>query len=365
MKAVGYWSGAGEGVGTFTDTATAYETFMATATHCTMVDLHEVRLPHLGYGLLGAGVTGMVLRYCDKEYDVPFEGVTYAGGTHIVAGLADPVPRVQRKQIRTVLGTEVDSLDVSITLDGTEKLPSADGGGGTPRWTVRDAIRVGLFDGALWSLRRRFLTGPPTYPLTPTSIPTTLGAMVLFRGFVADATVSRAKASFTVKSYLEKLNIGVPRNVFQGPCLNTLGDAMCTVDFMTSPVGVPLAVNSTIASVVNATSLKLTAGDFPTTDYPLSYFRLGTLQFTTGVLAGLRRGVIAWQNVPVFGNLVEFTVPLPTPPTVGDGVRVTAGCEKTVAHCEFKFANFLNPSVPTEGLRFRGMPYVPAPDSAI
>lgn len=365
MKKSGWWSGPGEGAGTFTDTTLALRNFCKTATQVTMIDLHEIRLMNLGYGLIGTGKTGMILRYCDKEYDTPFEGVVFAGGAHIANGLGEPAPRVERKQIRTVIGTEVDALDVTVYLDSDNDgpLPAADGGGGTPRWTVRDAIRVGFFDGAIYSLRRFFLANPPQYPLTAAQFPTTLGAVVLFRGFIADATISRNKATFGIKSFLEKLNIGVPRNVFQVSCLNSLGDIMCTVDLNSSPVGVPLTVNSHIAAVGSATTVSLTAGDFTAGNYPDTYFQDGIFQFTSGLMAGVRRGITSWTNDGTT-NQVTFVNPVPTQPTIGDSATIIAGCNKSVDHCQNKFANFLNPGDHTEGLRYRGFRQTPAPDSA-
>lgn len=84
-----------------------------------------------------------------------------------------------------------------------------------------------------------------------------------------------------------------------------------------------------------------------TTDAPDALLTGGLLTFTSGANAGLKREVKSWDLATK--KVVTF---LAFPFTVanGDGLTITAGCDKTVAVCRDTFDNIHN---------LRGEPYVP------
>ena len=345
------------------------------------VELYDAQLPGLGYA------TPLVLRWCDQPFDVTFPTpdttattlAVYAGGTHVAAsGAAEPSPKIQRGQRKESIGVEVDSLDVDVFLDDTEYLPAADGGGSTPRFTLAEAVLAGLFDGAVVTLRRVVLPLPPVWPIEPLGISprqlvasgsaaalaafitgggelgqgdTSLGAVTLFGGLITESSVSLSKVSLTVKSALEKLNIGMPRNIYQTGCLNDLGDRMCKVavdtgSFAGSSFAATVRISATPPGAAQARTTLLVTTSYPTDTalpHPLGYFEWGTAQFTTGTMAGLRIQVEKPGIPLILTGLtqVSLTTRLPRTPVPGDTVILRAGCRKTVTDCTAKFGNFV------------------------
>jgi hypothetical protein len=84
---------------------------------------------------------------------------------------------------------------------------------------------------------------------------------------------------------------------------------------------------------------------------PDGYFDNGQIAFTSGPNAGLVKAVRQF-----FAQQFLFNSPLPFTPNAGDTFIAYPGCDKTQATCTNKFSNLLN---------FEGMPYVPAPETAI
>jgi hypothetical protein len=227
---------------------------------------------------------------------------------------------------------------------------------------------AGLFDGAVVTVRRLFMPAPPVWPIESTSIAnrgdllagdTSLGAVTLFGGLITEATVSRSKATFTVKSALEKLNIGMPRNIYQAGCLNDLGDRMCKVDVET---GASAASRSRPRARSPRTRSRRRPSRWPpmrarrccvTTTYPTDtalphpadYFEFGTVQFTSGPMAGLVHAIEKPESYglwPVSVTEIRLVQPLPRTPSPGDTVVLRAGCAKTIDDCTSKFGNFVD-----------------------
>lgn len=393
-----------------TSTTVALDAWLQTATEHCPVELYDITLTGLGYP------AKLTLRWTDFEHDVIFPTPdtasttldTYMGGYHITAsGVAEPSPKFMRGTRKDVIGVEVDTLDVDIYPDGTEFLPAADGGGSTGRFTIADALRYGMFDGATLILRRLHLPLPPTHPITPASISnrgdlgpgdTSLGAITLFAGLVTQATGTRSKLTLTVKSGLEKLSVGMPRNIYQATCLNDVYDGLCGVSRTGNLGGVNFQRTARVSTITPSNRRKLML----TTSYPTDtaatqtngYWVHGTAQFTTGPMAGLSRSVLTSVNAAGV-TACDILVPLPAVPAAGDTVILQAGCNK-LAHdtdnpslddCTNKFGNFVDAAtetlyvkngkavvstragatamtVHTNGTRFRGCPRVPPPDSA-
>jgi uncharacterized phage protein (TIGR02218 family) len=82
------------------------------------------------------------------------------------------------------------------------------------------------------------------------------------------------------------------------------------------------------------------------------YFDLGRFVWTSGANVG-RSQVVRnfWQPNGVF----KFAQGWPETVSVGDTFNVLAGCDKRQATCSAKFSNVA---------RFRGMPFVPSPETS-
>jgi hypothetical protein len=355
-----------------------------------MVELYDLVLTGLGHP------SKLTFRWCDQPFDVPFykpqpEGgaaAVYAGGLHVdAAGVPDPAPLLQRGTRRDVIGVEVDSLDVDLFLDGTELLPPADGGGSTPRLGLSEGIMAGVFDGAYCTMRRLYLAQPPTAPFAASIAnrgdlgpgDTSLGAVTLFAGFLTEAKVGQTRAPLTIKSALEKASVGMPWRIYQANCPFDLYGPLCGVAKTASFGGYTFQATAQVSTITPSGKPGVIV--VGTTSYPtdtalghyVNYFRFGTLQFTSGALAGLMRSVQG--SVSALGLYTEFTLlsPLPRVPAAGDTFVVQAGCKKTLADCTTKFGNFVDTTteviggdtVHTNGSRFGGMARVPPPDSAV
>ncbi len=264
---------------------------------------------------------GGMLRYCGGDRDIS------AGGNRFPAG-GQSGPYFDRKDAKAKchwkIGVEVDTLVFDV-LPGSATVLGA---------PFLAAVRQGVFDGAELQLERAFM---PTYG------DTSAGTVILFAGRVAEVDAGRSVATFTVNSHLELLNLQMPRNLYQPGCVNNLGDASCAVSlasFATS--GTALAGSS--ASVLTASLAQATG-----------YFDQGKLTFTGGANAGLWRSVKSW--VAGSPGTLSLLAPFPNAPAAGDAFTLYPGCDKTLGTngCA-KFSNQAN---------FRGMPYIPTPDTAV
>lgn len=267
-----------------------------------MADLYTITL-----------VTGTVLRYTSADIDI-----THAGATYSARG-----PLIRRGTVRTVVGLEVDKLDMTVSPK-----PGMDGHllAGAP---FIPASLQGALDGAMVMLQRAFLS---SWALPP------VGAVVMFYGRVSDVSGTRSAMPVDVKSALELLNTKLPRNLCQASCMHTLYDGGCAVN---------KAAYTTTGTVTgtNGTGQWLQSG----LAQGAGWFDQGVLTFTSGANAGVQRTVKAHS-----AGQFWFALPLPQAPTVGDTFSVYPGCDKTQATCSAKFNN-----TP----RFRGFPFVPVPET--
>lgn len=254
-------------------------------------------------------IGGTVLRYTGAEGMLMVGGSVFDGTTILI----------DRSKIRTVIGVEVDTLDLTIQALPTHLI------GSTPFLT---ALKNGALDGATVKVERCFM---------PTWGDTSLGTVILFSGRVADMEVGRTEAKVRVNSDLELLNIQMPRNLYQPGCLNTLYDGACTLAKASFGVAGTVGAGSTRNLLSNG--LAQAAG----------WFDMGTVTITSGVNAGVSRSVKQYSP-----GVLALMNPLVSACAPGDTFTVYAGCDKAQATCSAKFNNLAN---------FRGFPYVPVPES--
>lgn len=252
---------------------------------------------------------GFVARYTSWDQDLSYGGNTFASF------------RIDRSKIRSVVGVEVDTLEISVYADQADLL------NGAPWFT---AVQRGALDSAILKLERVFM---------PTAGDTSLGSILLFTGRVSDTEVSRTEARLTIKSELELLDTQLPRNLYQSGCLHTLYDNGCQLN------KAAFAVAGTVGAGSTLTQLNSGLGN------PTDYFTLGVVKFTSGVNAGVTRSVRAQT-----GGQFTFALPLVTAPSTGDPFIAWPGCDKMKDTCSNKFNNVIN---------FRGFPYVPTPETAL
>lgn len=252
---------------------------------------------------------GQVLRYTDFDLDLTLNGSTYSS-----SGV-----KFKRSRVRLVSGLEVDTLDLTLYANPTDTVNGV---------AFLQQIKGGLLDGAVIRLDRAYMYIGSV----------TAEGLQLFSGRVAEVQTGRTEARLKVKSWLELLNIKMPRNQYQAGCGNTLFDGMCGLS------KAALAVAGTVSGASSGTwfpsALAQAAG----------YFDLGTVTFTNGTNIGISRTVRAFA-----GGAFAFNLPWPNVPLLGDTFTAYPGCDKQLVTCKTKFAN---------GTKFRGEPFIPIPETA-
>jgi uncharacterized phage protein (TIGR02218 family) len=277
----------------------ALSALLNTATQIVIQDLYTLTLPG-----------GQVLRWCGS--DVP---VTVGANTWVLG------PGLARGRLKWSTGITVDTLDVRLYTDGSHTIS------GTP--LIGYVARGGL-DNARLQVDRAYRASHST-PV--------VGVLLGFVGRVADAKPDRTLVQLQVKSDTELLDVMVPREVYEPGCLNTLYDTRC---------GVSRAARTVSGTATQASNSTRTAFGHSRPE-AAGYFDLGVVAFTSGANAGVSRTVKA--HVPGTFTLLN---PLPFAVAVGDAYEVRPGCDRLKATCSSKFNNLI---------RFRGYPFIPAPET--
>lgn len=252
---------------------------------------------------------GLVLGFTDHDRTIAFDGLDYLAGS----GLAG-------SEIPAGLGLSVATQDVAGAL-------AADA-------ITEDDIAAGLYDGARVEIWRVDWRDP--------------GRRALIRAATI-GEIRRAGIAFTaeLRGLVQALDAPAGRS-YQRRCDAQLGDARCRVDVGQPPV----RVSGVVVDAAEDRILRLADPDAgPFAD---GWFRHGRLDWTSGANAGLAGGIRAHRPRPG-GIEIELWLRAARPVAPGDGVRLTAGCDKTFATCRAKFAN---------GPNFRGFPHMPGNDRA-
>ena len=256
-------------------------------------------------------ITGDVYRWTNADIDIAYNGSIYKAGGSLI----------KRGKIKNTVGIEVDTLGVTL-------YPSVADAIGSIRLSTA-ILSLGFLDNAKLELRRCFLSAWSDPPV---------GDLILFMGTVSDIKGSGTQIEISVKSKLEVLNAQVPRNLYQASCLNSVYDALCQVDKTSMSVGSQVVSGTTSSIASTLTNLD-------------DYFKLGVLRFTSGANIGVTRTVKKFSN-----KGFSFSLPLPNLPAPGDYFVVYPGCDGTMDSCKNKFNNLI---------RFRGMPFIPVPETSI
>lgn len=141
-------------------------------------------------------------------------------------------------------------------------------------------------------------------------------------------------------------------SAYSPSCRATLGDARCGVDLSqyteTAAVGSVTSRKVFSANVALAPTVQTSLPDGITFG---SFWKAGVVTFTTGANAGLSMDVY-----DVYGDEINLMLSMPFDIAPGDEFTITAGCEKSLEMCRYRFSNVLN---------FRGEPHAPVTDDMI
>src|SRR5579862_106671 len=229
-------------------------------------------------------------------------------------------PRFERSRIKLMTGVQVDELTLHIYPKTTDLL-------GSIPWL--QAAWTGQFDGANLTLERAFMQ--------PYGI--VVGTVVLFVGRVSDIDCSRTGIDMKCRSYLELLNIQMPRRLWQPSCTHVFGDAMCQFNRSSMALTFGCASGSTSTLIQGA----------PSTSNP---YVQGSITGLSGANAGQTRTMTGF--VP--GQSVTVKLAFLSLPATGDQFQLLPGCDHTLATCTNTFGNQAH---------FGGMPFIPAPENAV
>lgn len=261
-----------------------------------------------------------VLRYSGGSVPVPVQANTWALG-----------PGITRSRVRQSVGTAVDDLTGRLIADASVLV------NGTP---ILQAMAKGVFDNATVRLDRAFLDANLQNK----------GVVPVFYGRMGAIDVGASGADFEVRSHAELLDVMIPTEVYQPGCRNTLFDAQCGLAASAFTVsGSTSAAGDSTRRVVTSTSAAVTAK-------PAAWADMGVLTFTSGANVGVARTV---RTHTLAAGVATITAAFGWPFAIEAGATFTlrAGCNKVKdGDCTVKFANVA---------RFRGEPYVPAPETVI
>jgi uncharacterized phage protein (TIGR02218 family) len=164
----------------------------------------------------------------------------------------------------------------------------------------------------------------------------------LFTGSIGEIKRTEHAFEAEVRGLAEALNVPVGRSIKRG-CDRVLGDRRCRVD-LDEP-----RYRYTTTAASGATARVTAAG---TGGFPDGWFAGGVLAWTGGANAGLSC-TIRRDRIDGVTRILDLALAPGAPVSAGDGMRLTAGCDKQVETCREKFDNFLN---------FRGFPHIPGED---
>ncbi len=254
--------------------------------------------------------SGQVLRLTNADVSLTVGGQVFSASG----------PLIERSKLKWQLGLEVDELSITLYAGAGQTLGSQG---------FQEALLGGALDGAWLLLERLFL---PAWGDTSTYPP-----IWYFEGIVGPLpAVGRSKMQLTVKSLLSLLDTQLPRNLYQTNCSLTHYSPAC---------GVNRDDYTNVTSVLPGSTASLIL-----CDWGPGYLSFGVVQMLTGALAGQRRTIWVYQP-----GRILLIAPFTQAPAPGDSFRAWAGCDKTKTLCESYYNNLVH---------FRGMPFIPRPETA-
>ncbi|PLW76799.1 DUF2163 domain-containing protein [Cohaesibacter celericrescens] len=246
-----------------------------------------------------------VLGFTDHDASLAFDGVDYQADSGFSA-----------TELQSSLGLSVDNIDVQGALS-SDAITEAD-------------ISVGLYDGAEVEIWRVNWSEPSQ-------------RLLMRKGNLGEISRGENYFSVEVRGLAAQLQQKQGR-VYQSCCDAVLGDGRCGVNLDQAD----LKASASVAGLSGDQALIVEGID----DKANGWFGRGVLEFTSGDNIGLRYPIQLHQ---ITSGIVMLSVwsPFVYPVAIGDGLALTAGCDKRFASCVDKFAN---------GVNFRGFPHMPGND---
>jgi hypothetical protein len=286
-------------------------------------------------------VTGEVFRYTSGTAPLTIPAAGFPSGS-INAGAERTFalgPRFGRSKITTKVSVEPTELNIDVLADPGDLV------GITP---FAEAVRVGLFDGAMVELDR-FFAPPQAAGSGP--LETSLGCLLWFCGRVAECEVGRSRIAIRAKSLMNLLAVQqMPRRLYQASCNHVFGDAMCGYERVLgrNAAGVSTGIGAvTIVALAGSTQARIATGFSPD---PTTAYDEGTITALSGANSGATRTVAALAE-----GVVRLLKPWLSPVSVGDTFQLLPGCDHTTQTCQTVLQNIA---------RYGGFPHVPPPESA-
>jgi hypothetical protein len=281
--------------------------------------------------------SGAVLRYTSANAPVTttitVNGATQGPYTWNVG------PPISDEGVQSSRGVNAASVDITIN-------------GGTGIWTVNgldilDFIDGFGLDGASVRIDR---ARAPDWPTMFGSGP--IGTHCRFSGLFTEAKeLGETQAVVTVQDPRSVLQTQYPAEVYSTSCLNSFGDANCSVNVAALTVsGAVISSDGSQTQLTFDTNLTQASG----------YFTLGVITFTSGENAGVSRSIKTYSQS---GGVVDVTAPLPAVPAVGDAFTISPGCSLALSSTSPQGCQQWQPS--TWQNRFRGQPFVPPPTTGL
>ena len=248
---------------------------------------------------------GVVMGFTDHDRAVQFDTCVFAAGAGLEATAGD-----------TPLGLAVGGAEISGVLNSSV-ITEAD-------------LSGGLYDGARVEIWRVNWTDP---------------SQRLLMDVAEIGEVRRSREAFTaeLRSLAHMLDQERGRH-YQALCNADLGDERCGVD-------VNFPAHFALASVSGGDGrVEIATG---ASGFESGYFDNGRLTILDGDNAGVSRTIEAYQ-LHGAGAIIRLWSRFPAPVSIGAQVKLTVGCDKSLATCRSRFAN---------QTRFRGFAHMPGNDA--
>lgn len=171
-----------------------------------------------------------------------------------------------------------------------------------------------------------------------------LGAAKLLKGWVVQAVVEGDRFRLLCHSEMTRF----------AQSTGLVISAFCRWDFGSAECG---ATHETLSATVSAVTDELVFTLAFTGTFANDHWNKGTIDFTSGALAGIRPvELFDWVSGGAGAGTVTLLVPLPSAPAVGDAVTLTQGCSKLRARCV---------EIQGDATNFGGFPDVPGTDKVL
>nr|WP_286198568.1 DUF2163 domain-containing protein [Mesorhizobium sp. BR1-1-16] len=251
---------------------------------------------------------GTVLGFTDHDRDVSFEGTVFEAASGLSASEAAAAE-----------GFSTGGLEVAGALS-SDKVSDAD-------------LATGRFDHACVEVFAVNWQAPAE-------------RLLVSAGHIGE--VVREDGAFRAEIRGPLAALDAPRGrSFRAACDADLGDVRCGVDLTAAA----FAASATVMASSNGRLIAVSGIDA----FAPGWFERGRAVFASGANAGFASAVKT-QRVIEGVMTLELWTAAPLTIGVGDGIALTAGCDKRFVTCRDRFANALN---------FRGFPHMPGNDFSL